>query len=56
MSDDLLARSTAHWSEARRAEMDAFYRLATDDYRHLAEARDWASWLAGRRAGRETVA
>ena len=50
MSDDLLARSTAHWSEARRAEMDAFYRLATDDYRHLAEARDWASWLADAQA------
>lgn len=46
MSDDLLARSTAHWSEARRAGMEAFYRLATDDYRYLAEARDWAGWLA----------
>ena len=45
MSDDLLARSSAHWSEDRRTEMDAFYRLATDDYRHLAQARDWAGWL-----------
>lgn len=46
MTEDLLARSTAHWSEARRAGMEAFYALATDDYRHLAEARDWAGWLA----------
>lgn len=38
---DLLARSSAHWSEAGRAGMEAFYRLATDDYRHLALARDW---------------
>jgi len=38
---DLLARSSAHWSEERRAGMEAFYRLATDDYRHLALARDW---------------
>jgi SAM-dependent methyltransferase len=38
---DILTRSNAHWSEAGRAGMDAFYRLATDDYRHLALARDW---------------
>jgi SAM-dependent methyltransferase len=38
---DILTRSNAHWSEAGRQGMDAFYRLATDDYRHLAEARDW---------------
>ena len=38
---DLLARSSAHWSEAGRAGMEAFYRLATDDYRHLARARNW---------------
>jgi SAM-dependent methyltransferase len=38
---DVLTRSNAHWSEAGRAGMDAFYRLATDDYRHLALARDW---------------
>ena len=36
-----MARSNAHWSEDGRAGMDAFYRLATDDYRHLALARDW---------------
>lgn len=38
---DILTRSNAHWSESGRAGMDAFYRLATDDYRHLAQARDW---------------
>jgi ubiquinone/menaquinone biosynthesis C-methylase UbiE len=38
---DLLARSNAHWSEEGRAGMEAFYRLATDDYRHLARAHDW---------------
>ncbi|MGM0433945.1 MAG: class I SAM-dependent methyltransferase [Pseudomonadota bacterium] len=38
---DLLSRSSAHWSEAGRAGMEAFYALATDDYRHLAQARDW---------------
>lgn len=38
---DILTRSNAHWSEAGRKGMDAFYRLATDDYRYLAEARDW---------------
>lgn len=46
MSGDILARSSAHWSEAGRAGMDAFYTLATDDYRHLAEARDWSAWLS----------
>lgn len=38
---DLLSRSSAHWSEAGRAEMEAFYKLATDDYRYLAQAFDW---------------
>lgn len=47
---DILTRSTAHWSEAGRAGMDAFYTLATDDYRHLAEARDWAGWMAAAQA------
>jgi SAM-dependent methyltransferase len=41
-------RSCAHWSEARRDEMEAFYALATADYRVLAEAMDWRGWLAGR--------
>jgi SAM-dependent methyltransferase len=38
---EILTRSSAHWSEAGRAGMDAFYQLATDDYRYLAQARDW---------------
>ena len=46
MSNDLETRSSVHWSEAYRDGMEAFYTLATDDYRHLAEARDWAEWLA----------
>jgi len=47
---DTASRSLAHWSEDRRAGMEAFYRLAAKDYRHLAEARDWAAWLAERAA------
>lgn len=35
----------AHWSEHRRAEMDAFYAVATQDYRELARSKDWRSWL-----------
>lgn len=34
-----------HWSEAGRAEMQSFYALATEDYRQLAAARDWADDL-----------
>ncbi len=49
MSDNF-TRSLAHWSEAGRSGMEAFYRLATKDYRHLAEARDWAGWLKDRQA------
>ena len=45
-ASDTYARSCDHWSESSRAEMDAFYTLATQDYRHLAEAHDWATWLA----------
>ncbi|MGF1503422.1 MAG: class I SAM-dependent methyltransferase [Paracoccaceae bacterium] len=49
---DIAARSAAHWSEAGRAGMDAFYTLATDDYRHLAGARDWRKlFLEGERRG-----
>jgi SAM-dependent methyltransferase len=44
---EIFTRSLAHWSEDRRAGMDAFYRLATKDYRHLAQSRDWAAWLSG---------
>lgn len=49
-SQDTADRSLAHWSEAGRAEMEAFYVLATADYRRLAEAADWPSLLAGRRS------
>ena len=47
-SQDTASRSLAHWSEDGRAEMEAFYVLATGDYRRLAEAADWSSLLAGR--------
>ncbi|WP_200340728.1 class I SAM-dependent methyltransferase [Rhodovibrio sodomensis] len=43
-------RSCHHWSEAKRAEMEAFYALATADYRVLAEAMDWRAWLQARQA------
>jgi len=42
---DTFERSCAHWSEAKRAEMEAFYALASLDYRELAGAFDWAGWL-----------
>jgi SAM-dependent methyltransferase len=42
---DTFDRSMAHWSEAGRAEMDAFYRVASRDYRELALAHDWNRWL-----------
>ncbi len=47
---DTSDRSLEHWSEAKRSEMDAFYALATADYRHLAEARNWRAWLEARQA------
>ncbi|MEO0323066.1 MAG: class I SAM-dependent methyltransferase [Myxococcota bacterium] len=40
-ADDTFERSLAHWSEARRDEMDAFYTVASLDYRELARAWDW---------------
>ena len=43
---DTARRSLDHWSEAGRAGMLAFYALATEDYRQLAGARDWAADLA----------
>jgi SAM-dependent methyltransferase len=46
-SPDTAQRSLDHWSEAGRAEMQAFYALATEDYRQLAGARDWATDLRG---------
>lgn len=45
---DTFERSCEHWSEAKRSEMDAFYALATTDYRILAEAMDWRGWLESR--------
>ena len=42
---DTAAQSLAHWSEAGRAEMNAFYELATEDYRQLALAADWPKLL-----------
>jgi len=50
VTSDTFSRSCAHWSEAGREGMNAFYRLATKDYRHLAEARDWKAWLEARSA------
>lgn len=47
MLPDTAARSLAHWSEQGRAEMEAFYALATEDYRQLARAADWPAVLAG---------
>jgi SAM-dependent methyltransferase len=44
---DTASRSLAHWSEAKRGEMEAFYELAHEDYRELARARDWAALLRG---------
>ena len=52
---DTLERSLAHWSEAGRAEMDAFYRVATLDYRELARAWDWDAFLRQRGATRSPV-
>lgn len=42
---DTAQRSLEHWSEEGRAEMDAFYALATEDYRQLALAADWPALL-----------
>lgn len=45
---DTRDRSLAHWSEVARAEMDAFYQVATLDYRELALACDWDTLLPKR--------
>lgn len=45
---DTAQRSLDHWSEAGRAEMEAFYALAVEDYRQLALAADWPALLAAR--------
>ncbi len=44
-AQDTAARSLAHWSEAGRAEMEAFYALASEDYRQLVLAADWPTLL-----------
>jgi SAM-dependent methyltransferase len=46
---DTAQRSLEHWSEQGRPEMEAFYALATEDYRQLALAADWPA-LLGKRA------
>lgn len=49
---DTADRSLAHWSEAGRRGMEAFYALAMRDYRELEEAHDWGAELRARsRAG-----
>ena len=45
---DTAQRSLEHWSERGIGEMEAFYALATEDYRQLALAADWASLLGER--------
>lgn len=45
---DTAERSLAHWSEAGRTGMEAFYALATEDYRQLALAADWPALLTER--------
>lgn len=49
---DTAARSLAHWSEAGRREMEAFYALARLDYKLLAGAVDWRALLGGLQDGR----
>lgn len=46
VSHDTAARSLEHWSEAGRVEMEAFYALATEDYRQLVLAADWCELLS----------
>ncbi len=52
---DTRERSLAHWSEAGRSEMDAFYRVATLDYRELARAWCWDAFFRERGATRGEV-
>jgi SAM-dependent methyltransferase len=46
--EDTAQRSLEHWSERGLREMEDFYVLATEDYRQLALAADWAAILGGR--------
>jgi SAM-dependent methyltransferase len=53
---DTAARSLAHWSEAGRGEMDAFYALARRDYERLARgAIDHRAWLRRVADGRARI-
>jgi len=52
---DTYDRSLAHWSEDGRQEMEAFYAVATKDYRLLVEAHDWPKVLAALPAGDRRV-
>ncbi|GAA1904850.1 hypothetical protein GCM10009737_01900 [Nocardioides lentus] len=45
---DTADRSLQHWSESGRTGMEAFYALATEDYRQLALAADWPELLRER--------
>lgn len=45
---DTAQRSLEHWSEAGRAEMEAFYALAIEDYHQLVLAADWPDVLGSR--------
>lgn len=45
---DTFDRSLRHWSEAGRTEMDAFYRVATLDYRELVTHWGLSEWVAER--------
>ena len=47
-SGDTARRSLEHWSEWGLREMEKFYALATEDYRQLALAADWAALLGER--------
>lgn len=47
-SGDTAQRSLEHWSEQGRQGMEAFYALATEDYRQLALAADWPALLGAR--------
>src|SRR5215467_4976577 len=47
-SGDTAQRSLEHWSEWGLREMEMFYALATEDYRQLALAADWAALLGER--------
>ncbi len=49
---DTASRSLAHWSEAGRREMDAFYAYAALDYVQLAGVLPWGELLAGLAARR----